>query len=125
MGTGALLAFGTDIGPWWKYAAVLAFSMVGGLIPATLFSLGIRLAPTPATVATTVGWMQQWSAAGQFLVPPLMAWIAVNAGGWQWTGWVSSAFCVMGLLLAGQIKRELARASPAFATRTPWPASPV
>ena len=110
MGAGAVLAFGTDVGPWWKYAAVLTFSMVGGLIPATLFSLAIRLAPGPATVATTVGWMQQWSAAGQFLVPPLMAWVAINAGGWQWTGWVSAAFCAVGLLLAVQIKRELAHA---------------
>lgn len=109
MGSGAMMAFSTDIGPWWKYAAVLAFSAVGGLIPGTLFSLAIRLAPGPKAVATTVGWMQQWSSAGQFFVPPLMAWVAVSAGGWQWTGWVSASFCVFGLVLAALIKRELAR----------------
>lgn len=112
MGSGAVLAFGTELGPWWKYAAVLAFSAVGGLIPATLFSLAIRLAPGSSTVATTVGWMQQWSSAGQFLVPPFMAWVAIHAGGWQWTGWVSAAFCVLGLFLAVRIRRELSRHQP-------------
>ena len=109
MGTGAMLAFGAPVGPWLQYAAVLAFSMVGGLIPATLFGLTVRLAPLPAAVSTTVGWMQQWSAAGQFAVPPLVAWVAVSAGGWQWTGWVSAVCCLAGLFLAAQIDRQLSR----------------
>ncbi len=109
MGTGTLLAFGTNIEPWWQFAAIMAFSAVGGLIPATLFSLSIRLAPRPEAVSATVGWLQQWSSAGQFAVPPLMAWVAVLAGGWQWTGGVSAAFCMAGLWLAFQIRRELAR----------------
>ncbi|MDB5964450.1 MAG: transporter [Polaromonas sp.] len=109
MAGGATFAFSTHAGPWAQFAAVLVFSMTGGLIPATLFSLAVRLAPTPATVSPTVGWMQQWSSAGQFLVPPLVAWVAVQAGGWQWTGWVSTAFCALGLLLVNQIRLELAR----------------
>lgn len=109
MGSSTLLAFGTSIGPWWQYAAVLAFSAVGGLIPATLFSLTIRLAPRPDAVSTAVGWLQQWSSAGQFAVPPFMGWVALRAGGWQWTGGVSAALCVIGLLLAVQIRSELLR----------------
>jgi MFS family permease len=108
MGAGAMIAFGTSIGPWWQFMAVLCFSMVGGLIPATLFSLGVRLAPVPEAVSATVGWMQQWSSAGQFLAPPLVAWVAVYAGGWQWTGWVSVTFCAIGLVLAAGIHRALA-----------------
>jgi MFS transporter, CP family, cyanate transporter len=61
-----------------RYAAVLAFSMVGGLIPGTLFSLAVTLAPDEQTVSTTVGWMQQWSAAGQLAGPPLVAWVATG-----------------------------------------------
>jgi MFS family permease len=38
---------------------------VGGLIPATLFFLAVKLAPDERAVSTTVGWMQQWSAFGQ------------------------------------------------------------
>ncbi len=109
MGSGTLIAFGTHIGPWAQYAAVLAFSAVGGLIPATLFSLSIRLAPRPDAVSVTVGWLQQWSSAGQFAVPPFMAWVAVRAGGWQWTGAVSAVLCVIGLWLALLIRSELAR----------------
>ena len=109
MAGGAMLAFGIGTSLRWQFTAVLLFSMVGGLIPATLFSLGLRLAPHPAAVSATVGWMQQWSSAGQFAVPPLVAWVAVHAGGWQGTGWISVALSVAGLALALRIKRELER----------------
>ena len=86
-----------------RYGAVLLFSMVGGLIPATLFSLAVRLAPDESTMSTTVGWMQQWSAIGQFAGPPLVAWVASRAGGWQWT-WAATGICsLIGLWLASRI----------------------
>ena len=107
MAAGAMLAFGAIGHPWPQYAGVLVFSSVGGLIPGTLFGLAIRLAPGADTVSTTVGWMQQWSALGQFAGPPLVAWIAVRAGGWQWTGWISVALCAVGLWLAAGIHRAL------------------
>jgi len=86
-----------------RYVAVLAFSLVGGLIPATLFALAVRLAPSEQTLSTSVGWMQQWSALGQFCGPPLVAWVASRSGGWQWT-WVATGACsLLGLLLAARI----------------------
>jgi MFS family permease len=89
--------------PALRYAAILVFSMVGGLIPATLFSLAVRLAPSEQTLSSTVGWMQQWSALGQFAGPPLVAWVASRSGGWQWT-WVATGACsLLGLLLAARI----------------------
>lgn len=104
MSLGALLAFGLPGSPpWLRYAGVLLFSMVGGMIPGTLFSLAVRLAPSDNTVSTTVGWMQQWSAIGQFAGPPLVAWVAGAAGGWQWT-WVVTGLCALaGVLLARKI----------------------
>ncbi len=110
MGGGALLAFGVDASPWARYLAVLAFSMLGGLIPGTLFSLAVRLAPSMATVPTTVGWMQQWSAFGQFCGPPLVAWVAGLAGHWQLTWTVTGACALAGMGLAWQIHRLLERA---------------
>jgi predicted MFS family arabinose efflux permease len=83
-----------------RYVGVLVFSSVGGLIPGTLFSLAVRLAPGESTVSTTVGWMQQWSAIGQFAGPPVVATIASLAGGWQWSGAVTGACAVAGLLLS-------------------------
>jgi CP family cyanate transporter-like MFS transporter len=100
MAAGALLAFSDAPGAA-RYAGVLMFSMVGGLIPGTLFSLAVRLAPGDANVSSTVGWMQQWSAIGQFAGPPLVGWVAMNVGDWRWSGTVTGSFAVMGLLLAG------------------------
>jgi CP family cyanate transporter-like MFS transporter len=52
-----------------RYAGRARLSGIGGVIPGTLFSLAVRLAPGERTVSTTVGWMQQWSAFGQFAGP--------------------------------------------------------
>ena len=87
------------LAPALRYGAVLLFSGVGGLIPATLFALAVRLAPSEATLSTTVGWVQQWSALGQFAGPPLVAAVASSAGGWQWTWLVTGACSLAGLLL--------------------------
>ena len=99
---------GAPLLPMVRYIAVLLFSMVGGVIPGTLFSLAVQLAPGKDTVSTTVGWMQQWSAFGQFAGPPLVAWVASSAGGWQWTWVVTGICCVAGLLLAHQLGAMLA-----------------
>jgi MFS family permease len=80
-----------------RYAAVLLFSAVGGLIPGTLFSLALRVAPGDHAVASTVGFMQQWSAAGQFAGPPLVAAVAVAVGGWQFTGLATGLVAGLGL----------------------------
>jgi MFS family permease len=109
MALAALAAFaggpGAGLPAWLRYVAVLAFSGVGGLIPATLFALALRVAPGAGTLSTTVGWMQQWSALGQFAGPPLVAWVSSQAGGWQWT-WVATAGCsAVGLALTLAITR--------------------
>lgn len=88
-----------------RYLGVLLFSMVGGLIPGTLFSLAVQLAPDESSISTTVGWMQQLSALGQFLGPPLVAWIAASAGGWQWTWVATGSCCVLGLMVVREIHR--------------------
>jgi MFS transporter, CP family, cyanate transporter len=110
MAVGACLAFA----PVWagvdarasavlRYAAVLMFSAVGGLIPGTLFSMAVRLAPGEGTVSTTVGWMQQCSSLGQFAGPPLVGWLAGRVGGWQWSWVVTGACAVAGAMLAALI----------------------
>jgi MFS family permease len=96
-----------------RYAAVLVFSLVGGLIPGTLFSMAVQLAPGERTISTTVGWMQQWSAFGQFGGPPLVAWVATRAGGWQWSWLVTGGCAVAGLGLAAFMGAQLRRLRPA------------
>ncbi|HEX2541438.1 MAG TPA: MFS transporter [Caldimonas sp.] len=113
MGLAATASFAgsadAGLAPALRYVAVLLFSGVGGLIPATLFALAVRLAPGEGTLATTLGWVQQWSALGQFAGPPLVAAVASAAGGWQWT-WVATGACsVLGLLLTAGLSRLVAR----------------
>jgi MFS transporter, CP family, cyanate transporter len=107
MGVCSVAAFaggdGGALPAWVRYLAVLAFSMVGGLIPAALFSTALRVAPDERTIATTVGWMQQWSALGQFVGPPMVAWVAMGAGDWQWTWVTTGAMCLVGLLLTARL----------------------
>ena len=103
----ATFAGNADAGlaPVLRYGAVLLFSSVGGLIPATLFALAVRLAPSERTLSTTVGWVQQWSALGQFAGPPLVAAVASATGGWQWTWAATGACSVAGLLLTAVLSR--------------------
>jgi len=113
MGAAAAAAFAgsgdAGLSPLARYVAVLAFSGVGGLVPATLFALAVRMAPGEETMATTVGWVQQWSAFGQFAGPPIVAAVASATGGWQWTGAVTGTCSVAGLLLTVALSRRLAR----------------
>lgn len=112
MGVGAGVAFGAEGHPVLQYLAVLVFSGVGGLIPGTLFGLAVKLAPDSDTVSTTVGWMQQLSALGQFLGPPLVAWVATWVGGWHWTWAVTGVSSLLGVVLAGRLQAAASRARP-------------
>ena len=127
MGVGAWIAFGpvaqdlaATAAAALRYGAVLAFSMVGGMIPGTLFSMAVRLAPGERTVSTTVGWMQQWSSLGQFAGPPLVALVAHRAGGWQWTWLVTGGCALLGMALVVAARRRLrmAGAGPGIAGGT-------
>jgi MFS family permease len=94
MTVGSVLAYGafTSDQPLLRYAGVVLFSLFGGLVPGTLFSLAVLLSPHERDVSTTVGWMQQWSAMGSFAGPPVVAWVGAWAGSWQWT-WVFTGIC--------------------------------
>jgi len=103
----AYAAFGAHLPAVAQFFAVLTFSMVGGLVPATLFVLALTLAPSAHTTSTTIGWMQQCSALGQFIGPPLVAWVVNQAGGdWQWTWVATSVLAAIGIGLAVQIGRR-------------------
>lgn len=103
----AWAAFGAGLPATGQFVAVLLFSLVGGLVPATLFVLALTLAPTPQTASTTVGWMQQCSSLGQFAGPPLVAWVVHTAGNdWQWTWLATSILSALGILLALAIRQR-------------------
>lgn len=111
MALGSTLAFApfSEGWPWLRFAGVLVFSGLGGLVPGTLFSLAVRLAPGEQQVATTVGWVQQLSALGQFVGPPVTAALAARSGGWQLTPVFTVACCMVGAVLAVWAQRLLTR----------------
>jgi MFS family permease len=112
MALGSTVAFAavTEGWPWLRFAGVLLFSGMGGLVPGTLFSLAVRLAPGEQQVATTVGWVQQLSALGQFVGPPVVAALAAHAGGWHLTPLVTVGCCAVGAVLAWEAGRLLSQA---------------
>ena len=112
MALGSTVAFTsfTETQPWLRFAGVLLFSGMGGLVPGTLFSLAVRLAPGEQQVATTVGWVQQLSALGQFAGPPVVAALAARAGGWQLTPLFTLGCCALGAVLAWAAGRLLSQA---------------
>lgn len=111
--------------PVLRYLAILLFSAVGGVIPATLFILVVRTAPSDKVIAASVGWMQQLSSLGMLLMPPLLARLADLAGGWHWTWLATSLAAVIGFVLAAMVARPQLEApivgpgSPVSASQAP------
>lgn len=106
----AFIAFGMGQSTTVQFFAILVFSIVGGLIPATLFVLALRYAPTPQTTSATIGWMQQCSSLGQFSGPPVVAWVVNLSGGWEWTWIATGSYALLGIVLAMQIGRRASQA---------------
>jgi MFS family permease len=52
--------------------------------------------------------MQQCSSAGQFLGPPLVAWVAGAVGGWQWTWVITGLASLVGLVLSSRTRYQRA-----------------
>ncbi|XDZ50797.1 CynX/NimT family MFS transporter [Neisseriaceae bacterium CLB008] len=102
----AFVGFGLNLGPWIQFAAICVFSAVGGLVPATLFNLAVRVAPTMGALPMVIGLQQQWISLGQFL-GPLLAAIVVNAYGWGSLWYLTGLWAVLGLLSSRGLCRQL------------------
>ncbi len=82
-----------------KLAAALVFSGIGGMIPATLFSLAVKAAPGDGTTSTALGWTTQMSMLGQFCMPPVVAALAAAYGGWGLSWLLTGGLCLVGVAL--------------------------
>lgn len=111
MMVGAVVAFaGEGVLPFaLQYCGVLLFSAGGGLIPGVVFAYVVYLAPSQQTVASTMGWVQQWSALGQFCLPPLMGSLVTWWGTWRNAWVVCVALGLVGMLCAMGIQRLVKR----------------
>jgi MFS family permease len=77
-----LVVFSRWSTPSLQYLGAVAFSAVGGLVPASIFTTIPRIAPAEAR-STTMGIVVQASHIGQLLGPPTVAVVAAAAGGWH------------------------------------------
>jgi predicted MFS family arabinose efflux permease len=113
LGLAAVVAFGLaprlDPGARFGtgYGAVLVFSAVGGVVPTTAITSLMRVAPTPTTVATSLGLGQQFNALGQFAGPPAVAAVAQATGTWDMTWTVAGALALAGIAAALAASRRL------------------
>jgi DHA1 family inner membrane transport protein len=93
-----------------RLAAALAFSLLGGAIPAAVFSGAPVHAKSAQHIGTTNGMIMQASQLAQFVIPVLVAWVAARAGGWSASLQVMLALAAAGVAAAlalGLFERRL------------------
>lgn len=100
------IGFGLNVGPWGQFIAICVFSAVGGLIPATLFGLALKVTPSMGALPMVIGLQQQWISLGQFL-GPLFAAIVVNAYGWSSLWYLTGLWALLGILTGFKLCRQI------------------
>ena len=105
MGAASLAIFAPALPFVLRYAAVTAFTLLGGAVPPAVFSGAAAHAPSPALVGTTTGLIMQGSNLGQSIGPPAVATLAAATGGWTWSPAVLLAAAAVGSALALLLRR--------------------
>lgn len=120
---GAAAMGATSVGLFWssapdalRLACLLAFSTLGGVIPAAIFSGTPVHARSPEHVGTTNGMVMQASHLAQFALPILIAWIASRLGGWSATLETMLALAAIGVVAGLALGRFERARNPAQAS---------
>lgn len=82
-----------------QFVLVCVFSMIGALIPTSMYRIAVDLAPPGGSAPGVVGLMQQLQNSGNFLGPILLAWLAAQAQGWHTSWWLTATAGVIGIAL--------------------------
>jgi MFS family permease len=91
--------------PSLQYLAAVAFSALGGLVPASIFTAIPHIAPAEAR-STTMGIVVQASHIGQLVGPPTVAAVAAAVGGWHASPLVLVPVAAIGLAAALSLPRS-------------------
>src|SRR5690606_32707437 len=113
MGVLARFIFPPEVPELEKYVLAVLFSLVGGLIPASLLGSASHHAPSPALVGSTLGLIFQGAHAGNFAGPPLLAAAVAMGGGWSNADWplLGCGLLVVALALAlRHVERRMRKA---------------
>lgn len=83
-----------------NYAGCLIFSLVGGLIPASVIGAAPLYAPSKSLVSTTTGFVIQGGQAGQVIGPPVLAWLISITGTWTVGAWFLGSIALVGIFFS-------------------------
>ncbi len=95
-----------------RYAACVACSFIGGVMPAAVMSSSAVLARSPRQINALQGLFMQGSQLGQFAGTPLIAAVVAASGRWSTAGWVSAGAALSGVVL-GLLAWRIERGQPA------------
>lgn len=82
-----------------QFVSAVLFSLIGGMIPTTIFAITLRYAPRANAAAASVGLVLQVSACGQFFVPPLSAALVSTTQQWAHIATVTACLSILGILM--------------------------
>ena len=105
MAGSALVIFSSALPDIARYGACLTYSMVGGMVPTTVFAAAPKMAPTPALLGSTYGLIVQGVNLGSMTGPPVVAAVAVAMGAWEPARWPLLAALSLLMLVALRIRR--------------------
>jgi MFS family permease len=83
-----------------NYAGCILFSLIGGLIPASVIGGAPVYAPSDKLIATTTGMLIQGGQSGQVFGPIILAWIVSTTGTWSSGFWFLGSVAGMGVLFS-------------------------
>lgn len=105
MGLATLAIFSAGLPLAARYAGVIAFTGLGGVVPPACLGGAPAHAPSQHLVGTTTGLIMQGSNLGQTIGPPALAKLAANTGSWAWSPAVFLASALIGTTLAVALRR--------------------
>jgi MFS family permease len=82
------------------YTGCLIFSIVGGLVPASILGAVPEYAPSSRLIATTNGLVIQGGQTGQVMGPPILAWLVSQTGSWSCGSWFLGGVALVGVVLS-------------------------
>jgi MFS family permease len=101
----AIGIYSAAVGDGFRFALCIAFSLGGGLLPASILGATADFAPRPDLIGTTNGLVMQGSNLGQMIGPPIVAAIVAGAGTWAVAPIYVVVASLLGIALAIMIGR--------------------
>lgn len=106
MGLSAIGIYNDGVPDGLRFALVLIFSLLGGLLPTSVLGAAPVFAPRPALVGTTTGLIMQGSNLGQAIGPPSVAALVSASGSWSSAPIVLCTAAALAFTFAIAIGRE-------------------